>query len=163
MYRQEDKGHNDGWPERLYHQIPSWVESGSIFHVRIRCASSNPVSLVDPMLAASVLGSVRLYDAQQRWSVQLFLLMGDHLHALLSFPADPGMAKVISDWKRFQTRRNGVLWQDNFFDHRIRSPKELQEKWAYVRRNPVVKGLCADEDMWPWVLDRRDMGVVEAV
>ena len=65
------------------------------------------------------------------------------------------MSRTIGDWKRFHQRQKGVLWQDNFFDHRIRGQSELDEKSAYIRRNPVVKELCAKEDDWTLVLDHR--------
>ncbi|MDB6114553.1 MAG: hypothetical protein JWQ62_1498 [Lacunisphaera sp.] len=59
------------------------------------------------------------------------------------------MTAIVRNWKRGAARFQGIKWQDNFFDHRIRSPKEAQEKWRYIRLNPVVKQLCASEDDWP--------------
>lgn len=58
--------------------------------------------------------------------------------------------RVISDWKRFHASRNGVRWQDNFFDHRLRSDEQLGVKCEYILNNPVVKGFCATPDEWPW-------------
>lgn len=52
------------------------------------------------------------------------------------------MSNVIGDWKRYQNTSLGVVWQDNFFDHRIRNDAEYFEKAEYIRRNPVAKGLC---------------------
>jgi putative transposase len=75
--------------------------------------------------------------------------MPDHVHALLAFPGTPGMSVVIRNWKRGAARLQGVLWQDNYFDHRIRSKAEAQEKGLYIRRNPVVKGLCGKVEDWP--------------
>jgi putative transposase len=69
--------------------------------------------------------------------------MPDHLHALISFPALEKMSGVVGDWKRFQQRESAVRWQEGYFDHRIRNDREFEEKAAYIRRNPVVKGLCA--------------------
>ncbi len=79
--------------------------------------------------------------------------MPDHWHALLSFPAESRMTAVVGRWKAWQARSLGLLWQDNFFDHRIRSPRELQLKAEYIRQNPVVKGLCQNTADWPWVID----------
>jgi len=76
--------------------------------------------------------------------------MPDHLHALLAFPREPGMAATIREWKRGAARLQGVKWQENFFDHRIRSDKFRAETWHYIRRNPVAKGLCPDEDSWTY-------------
>ncbi len=76
--------------------------------------------------------------------------MPDHLHALLSFGKQAELPEVIRSWKRGTSRFQGVQWQENFFDHRMRNTKESDEKWHYIRRNPVVKNLCAKEEDWAW-------------
>ena len=141
------------YPSRLYHKTPAWVEDGSVFHIRIRCSVGNAIPLIQPDVADKILESASFYSEQGRWFVHLFLLMPDHLHALISFPKDDAMTRVISEWKRYQTRQHGIQWQENFFDHRIRSTKEYLEKAAYIRRNPVAKGLCEAPETWRWVVD----------
>ncbi len=84
--------------------------------------------------------------------------MPDHLHALISFPPLSGMRIVVGRWKAWQTRQLGVLWQDNFFDHRIRNRREFELKADYIRQNPVVKGLCKNAADWPWVIDSISLG-----
>jgi REP element-mobilizing transposase RayT len=82
--------------------------------------------------------------------------MPDHLHALLSFARDESMSEVIRDWKRFHTRRNGVSWQEGYFDHRLRADErgtQLLAKMNYIRHNQVAAGLCARAEEWPWVID----------
>ncbi|HTL67105.1 MAG TPA: hypothetical protein VL200_05545 [Lacunisphaera sp.] len=75
--------------------------------------------------------------------------MPDHVHALLRFPRDPGMAGIIGNWKRGTARFQGIQWQENFFDHRLRHKAEADEKWQYIRNNPVMQGLCDHQDNWP--------------
>ena len=140
------------YPTRLFHKMPSWVEDGSIFHIRIRCDATNTVVLSQPPAAEELLASVDFYTGSGRWFAHLFLLMPDHVHALLSFPRGEVMARVIADWKRYQSNQLGIQWQDNFFDHRIRNTAEYLEKAAYIRRNPVAKGLCETTEEWPWIL-----------
>ncbi len=79
--------------------------------------------------------------------------MPDHLHALLAIPPPSSMSRTIGEWKNFHARFNHVHWQENYFDHRIRNDRELREKAAYIRLNPVVKGLCARPEDWPWFVD----------
>lgn len=109
------------------------------------------MGLTQPDIAEALLASVAFYTAEGRWFSHLFLLMPDHLHALISFPKDQVMSRIIADWKRYQCKQHGILWQDNFFDHRIRNQAEYLEKAAYIRNNPVVKGLCEKPDDWAWV------------
>jgi putative transposase len=142
---------------RLYHKLPVWVSEGEVFHVRIRCDRQHQSVLTELGLAHSVLESVRHYHASGRWWCRLFLLMPDHLHALLAFPRVPGMSMTIRQWKAFHARVNHVKWQDGYFDHRIRNPAELDEKSEYIRQNPVAKGLCAVATEWPWMLEAKDL------
>jgi REP element-mobilizing transposase RayT len=144
------------YPGRLYHQTPGWVKDGAVFHIRIRCKRDNGRALTHPDLAPAILDAVRLYAQKERWFCHLVLLMPDHLHALLVFPREAAMSQVIGAWKSYLAKRFGLRWQDNYFDHRIRNDAELLEKQAYIRRNPVVKGLCLKEDDWPWILEHQD-------
>jgi hypothetical protein len=139
------------YPERLHHKTPAWVPENVIFHIRIRVAPANTVPLTTPLLAASLLTAAERYHNLGHWWCELFLLMPDHVHALLRFPAETHLAEAIRQWKRGTTRFQHVNWQVNFFDHRLRNAKEANEKWRYIRLNPVVKGLCAAETHWPYV------------
>ncbi len=140
------------YPDRLAHQTPAWVESGSTYHIRISVDIECALPLTDPKIGPALLNSARHYHEHTRWNCRLFLLMSDHLHALLTFPYDKAMGTVVASWKRYQTKHLGVRWQGNYFDHRIRNPGELQEKATYIRLNPVRKNLCLTEEDWPWVL-----------
>jgi putative transposase len=138
------------YPCRLHHEVPPWVEEGALYHIRIRASGEQATPLIDPNLAPSLLGAVRRYHEAGHWWCSLVLLMPDHLHALLYFVPDRPMAQAVRDWKRGTARFQKVKWQENFFDHRIRSEKQGDEKWWYIRRNPITKGLCQTEDDWNW-------------
>jgi hypothetical protein len=137
---------------RLHHDTPLWVPHDAIFHIRIRCASDNPAPLTERALGSRLMESVGFYRDRQLWWPRLWLLMPDHIHALVSFPPDKAMHRVVGNWKEYHARHNGVRWQENFFDHRIRNEQEMSEKFGYIVNNPVAKGLCAEVEDWPWVL-----------
>src|SRR5207237_5481287 len=91
-----------GFPAKLHHDVPNWVEVGALFHIRIVLDRQRPQPpLIEPLLGKSVLDSARFYHEKQRWFITLFVLMPDHLHALLSFPNDQSMSGVIGDWKHY--------------------------------------------------------------
>lgn len=145
------------FPRRLHHDVPPWVEDGALFHIRISLDRKQPQrSLTDLPLATLILDSAKVYAKNERWHITLFVLMPDHLHALLSFPKRESMSSVISDWKRFHARNNHVVWQDGYFDHRLRDDErgeQLEMKIDYIRRNPVAGGLCDRPEDWPWILE----------
>jgi REP-associated tyrosine transposase len=145
------------FPRRLHHEVPHWAEDGAMFHVRLaleRGLKQKPLTY--PLLARAILDSANLYQQDERWHMTLFLLMPDHLHALLSFRRDESMSSVISDWKRFHARNNYVVWQKGYFDHRLRDDErgeQLSIKIDYIRENPVVAGLCKCSEHWPWIIE----------
>jgi putative transposase len=137
--------------------VPHWVEPGAPFHIRIALdREKEQKALIDPALAQAIFDSAKFYEARLRWHITLFLLMPDHLHALLSFAHDESMSEVIRDWKRFHARTNHVIWQEGYFDHRLRADErgeQLSSKMNYLRQNPVAAGLCAKAEYWPWFID----------
>jgi putative transposase len=82
--------------------------------------------------------------------------MPDHLHAIIAFSREPGMRTAMKNWKRFVAHKHKVNWQRDFFDHRLRSDQELQEKSSYIVMNPVRKGLSERAEDWPWVYRPND-------
>jgi REP element-mobilizing transposase RayT len=140
------------YPRRLHHLVPAWAQAGACFHIRLRIEQAKPgsPSLIEARVAHGLLAAVRFYHERQRWHCRLFLLMPDHIHALLAFPAESHLSRVIGEWKHYASRQWDINWQANYFDHRIRNAPGLAEKYAYILRNPVVKGLCQCEEDWPW-------------
>jgi REP element-mobilizing transposase RayT len=77
--------------------------------------------------------------------------MPDHIHLLLSISPDQPMAKVIGLWKHWLAREHGVIWQPNFFDHRLRNEESINQKGDYILQNPVRAGLVGRAEDWPYV------------
>jgi len=50
-------------------------------------------------------------------------------------------------------QRSGPVWQEESFDHVLRSNESFKEKLEYIRRNPVRRGLVTrpEEYRWLWV------------
>ena len=143
-------------PQRrwLYHAPPDWVKDATYFiticcHTRGVDQLCTPPEIVDQLFAA-----VAHYHDQQRWYTHLWLLMPDHLHALVACPRADDLAKLIAAWKRHTARHAGIRWQSGFFDHRLRNGENFEEKAAYIRTNPVRKGLVTRPEDWPHVWPR---------
>jgi putative transposase len=156
-----------GFPSKLHHTVPDWVEPGAIFHIRLALdRTKQQATLITSTIGESLMESARFYDRNQRWYITAFLLMPDHIHALLSFARDASMSHVIGDWKHFHTRKHRIAWQQGFFDHRLRDDErgeQLSAKINYIRQNPVAAGLCAKPEEWPWWIERSALdGIVPA-
>jgi REP element-mobilizing transposase RayT len=77
--------------------------------------------------------------------------MPDHVHALISFPTEESIRKVVAAWKHYLAANARLIWQRDFFDHRLRSHESLDEKASYIRANPMRAGLVARAEDWSFV------------
>lgn len=84
-----------------------------------------------------------------------YVLMPDHLHFFLALDdARAELSRWVKSLKNTlskQLRPIGVAaphWQKGFFDHVLRSEESYDEKWNYVRDNPVRAGLVEDWEKW---------------
>jgi hypothetical protein len=47
--------------------------------------------------------------------------------------------------------RDGPVWQEESFDHVLRTSENLKEKIEYIRQNPVRRGLVAKAEDYRWL------------
>ena len=62
----------------------------------------------------------------------------------ISLDATEGVPPEGGEPKKFK------LWQRDFWDTQMRSREHYDEKWSYVRMNPVRQGLVQTPDDWPF-------------
>lgn len=144
--------------EKLPHVPPGWVTSGGLFFITLCCAPRGQNQLCHATTAGIIFESVDFRQRRLDWHVTLLVLMPDHLHMLVSFPHNHIMTKVITDWKSLLARKGGIVWQRDFFDHRIRNHESWEEKADYMRQNPVRGGLAARAGDWKFVWEPKDGG-----
>jgi len=135
----------------LPHVVPFWVKTGDVFFITICCQQRGENQLCCPEVGRALIESVRFRQERGDWHARLFLLMPDHLHALVSFPPENAMKAVVAKWKEYSRRQLDIVWQRGFFDHRLRRAESLDEKAQYIRMNPVRLELVARPEDWPWV------------
>jgi hypothetical protein len=58
-------------------------------------------------------------------------------------------------------RRHGPVWQEESFDHVLRSSEGLDAKVAYVLQNPVRQGLVSAWRDYRWTWQRPDRPIAE--
>lgn len=91
------------------------------------------------------------------------VVMPDHVH-MISTPSNDdkgnpfGLAEIMSGIKGASAHsinkalnRRGRVWQDESFDHILRSDESAYNKVMYICENPVRKGLVKEVDDYPWL------------
>jgi putative transposase len=133
----------------LSHDTPLWVTDAPTYFITICTLPRGKDTLCKGNTPRNLLDSAQHYHATNRWYLKLFLLMPDHLHALIIFPPEKRMNSVIKMWKGYQTKHLNIHWQRGFFDHRLRSDESEEEKAQYIRNNPVRANLVPRPEDWP--------------
>ena len=130
------------------HRGPIRIDvSDAIYFITIAASERGGTTMTDR--AAAILDSARHYQQSGKWFLHLLLVMPDHVHLLVHVPEGKSLADVISEWKHYLARTVGLSFQRDFFDTRIRDRAHFAEKWEYICRNPVTRGLTATPREWP--------------
>ena len=121
------------------------------------CISGRIGWLADDNVHALLLS---VWKEAKAWLVGRYVIMPDHIHYFASPGIDPA---PFENWVRYwksqftkQYKRNHggkappAGWQANDWDTRMRSELAYEEKWEYVRMNPVRRGLVSLVAEWPY-------------
>lgn len=99
--------------------------------------------LARPELRAIIAESLRFYDGQH-YQLSDFVIMPNHVHLLAAFRDEKGMLAQCRTWKHFtatrinrELGRNGRFWQQDGFDHLVRSDDDFRGFQRYIAANPV--------------------------
>ena len=138
--------------------FPPAIASGQAFRAMDRIldsACTGPLFLRMPELAKMVMEAI-LYRDQRTCQVHSFVIMPNHVHLLMT-PFDR-VSKVMQSLKRFTAREGNRMlgltgrpfWQDESFDRLVRNDTEFERIVEYIERNPVMAGLAATPEEFPW-------------
>ncbi len=121
--------------------------------------------------AASFNTFERTLGRVRKWyglTINAYVVMPEHVHLLLHEPERGSLAVAIQMLKQ----RVGTLlkpldgepfWQRRYFDRNVHSTDEIESARAYIHRNPVKRGLCAQPQDWRWSSCLHYMTGVEGV
>jgi REP element-mobilizing transposase RayT len=110
-----------------------------------------------PEIAELVAGALRHFH-NKRYVLHEWVVMPNHVHAIVWPMPTHVLSEILKSWKQFTSRRaNRILglndeafWQPETYDHWIRTEDEKARIHRYIRRNPVIAGLCEAPENWPW-------------
>ena len=115
-----------------------------------------PLWLRDPLIAQYVVESLKQGQALEHYSLWAYVVMANHVHILID-PKVP-LQRLTKAIKGSTARKANQLlghtgspfWQDESFDHWVRSGREFERIWFYIENNPVKAGLVATAEKWNW-------------
>ena len=147
-------------PKYQYRRLPHFQSSDAPLFVTF-CAGS---PLVLSKEARDVLEHI-LREHGKRIDLFAAVVMPDHVHVLLTALRDENgwpvpLLEIMQSLKSCTAHRinkllhrSGPVWEEESFDHVLRSDESLKEKCEYIRQNPVRAGLVQKpgDYRWLWV------------
>ena len=98
----------------------------------------------------------RYRDADE-FLVHEFVVMPNHIHLLLSVDDDHAIGRAVQMIKggfSFAMGKAGLklkaAWQPSYYEHRVRDAEEYGRMRAYIRDNPVRRGLVRTAGEYPY-------------
>lgn len=141
------------WREynRLFSErMERWLDSG-----QGQCLFSRPD-------VAQIVAQAIQYFNEKRYALDYWVVMPNHVHALL-IPMFPYTLKqILHSWKSFTSKEinklsrcTGEVWQHESFDHIVRSQRQLEKLRAYIIDNWTKSGNTA-------ILSKQEFKVAQA-
>ncbi|MEQ1904518.1 MAG: transposase [Pirellulaceae bacterium] len=104
-----------------------------------------------PELAKIVADSLLYFDGE-RYRMGDFVVMPNHVHLLAAFSTAETMKEQCDSWLHYTAFRinqtigeKGKFWQQEPFDHLLRSPEQYDYLRQYIADNPTKAGLKPGE------------------
>ena len=107
------------------------------------------------------------HDDHTKYDLHVAVVMPDHVHLILTLLTDEllrevnslfGIMKAIKGASAHAMNRlmavTGTVWQEESFDHVLRSSESLDDKIQYVLQNPLRRGLVCDWKQYKWTCYR---------
>ena len=135
--------------------IPQHVHNFGTYFITAACFEHRSI-FQNQRLAELLVATLLHYRSERKYLLHEFVIMPDHLHAILT-PIDITIERAVQFIKggfshsaRQQCFGNLEIWQKGFTDHRIRNGNDYEVHVAYARMNPVRAGLCAAPEQHPF-------------
>jgi putative transposase len=132
-------------------RIPVWLPwDREVVYFLTLCVHPRGDVLANDAAWKTLLATLNRLD---QWEVRCLVMMPDHVH-LLAAPKerDASVSAFLKWFKRWfnEAHLHPWKWQPGAFDRLLRRDESAQQKWLYMRENPVRAKLVQRWDEWPY-------------
>jgi REP element-mobilizing transposase RayT len=142
---------------RLHGSLPRILATFEATDRELAQGAFGPHWLEDRRIASLVVHPLRFaQDPLSLYELRAWVVMPNHVHILICPRAE--LKRITRAVKTFTAREaNSILgrtgqpfWQDESYDHWVRSRQEMEATVRYIESNPVAAGLAGAVEEWPW-------------
>lgn len=120
------------------------------------CVANRQPLLTSPLLQQAIREEVAALERGADLSLCAGSIMPDHVHLIVELGERLSLSQTVARIKSSLRRlRPDIRWQENFFEHRVRSNAAEEDFAFYIFMNPYVAGCCSLDQTWPgWISPR---------
>ena len=146
-------------PYQYRRRLPHFQKTDCPLFVSFRKLNLEPF----PAPARDLILQHCLHDNGKTMILHGAVVMPEHVHLLMTPLRDSlgwpiPLSKILGLIKGTSARRvnqllkqEGPIWQEESFDHVLRSHESIQHTLDYIRQNPVRRGLVEESGKYPWL------------
>ncbi|HMJ04912.1 MAG TPA: AIR synthase related protein, partial [Chthoniobacterales bacterium] len=130
--------------ERFSERVEQWLDAGE-----------GECVLARPEAAATVANALQHFE-MERYELGAWVVMPNHVHALVKPKAGFDLGKILHSWKSFTANeinrglgRTGAFWQRESYDHIVRDEAAFVRITDYILGNPATAGVVARASSLP--------------
>jgi len=142
-------------------RLPHYQKADRALFVTFCCGCLDPL----PASVRDIVLGHCLHDQGTKAAIHAVVVMPDHAHLLLTPLRELdgsaySLVEILQGIKSASAHslnralgRSGPVWQEESFDHVLRSVESFEEKVEYIRQNPLRRGLVSrpEDYRWLWV------------
>ena len=160
------------WGSSMPTRLKRYYGFGHLHFLTFSCYQRRPL-LDAPAARTFFLSTLDEIRARYQFEVRGYVVMPEHVHLLLSEPAEQTLSVVMKALKQRISRdfRGGIpdsnkhllppalrtlatnlprFWEPRFYDFNVYTQKKLIAKLKYMHANPVTRGLVDHPAAWIW-------------
>jgi putative transposase len=129
-----------------------YSRTGANYFVTV-CTDKRQNIIGRPVIADKILAALREPQVGGIWRLRCCTIMPDHIHFFIELGSVHSLSRAVG---RFKTLTKASLiaantaWQENFYDHQLRTNEAAEPVIRYIFLNPYEAGLIQPGTPWPW-------------
>ncbi len=146
-------------------RIPVWLRADQpVVYFLTLCEEHRRPAWDNQSFFGAFNAAIERLRSGQLWFIRSAIVMPDHLH-LRALPIRSrddrvgNLTGALKRWTKEAYQAHDREWdsQPGGFDRLLRKDESAENKWEYMRDNPVRAGLVRRWQDWPWKIGIRDL------
>jgi len=144
-----------------------YVEQKRLFAATDEFLDTNPNGpywLREEAVASIVAEGMKFYDPKY-YDLMGYCIMPNHVHMMMKLmPRAPVLFKIMQNLKKYTAvhankvlGKVGAFWEEESYDHVVRSEEEFYRILNYILRNPVKAGFVKAWQHWPFTFTKPEL------